>query len=181
MSDFTLSNTAESQDLHDDLARTASVYGFRIIRLTSGRRIEIETSSGPREVVDCATNGPFGLNRREEVIRGAVRAIKEFGAVHASIATARGVTALSHRVATRVAQMKGGGSAARIYPTTLSANIAAAYGFAPCIALAVVHPHAHATMQLALKSALKPATRCCVRPTPWRSHAPSPARLAARC
>jgi 7-keto-8-aminopelargonate synthetase-like enzyme len=137
----------------DEEARAHNLYGVRILRCAADRRIEIATSAGPRWVVDCATNGPFALNLREEVVQGAVNAIKYFGALHTSIASARAQTGIGYEILERLAAMKGGASLGRAYPTTFAANIAAAAGFAKLDCTAVVHPNAHATVQFALEGA----------------------------
>ena len=153
-----MKDAPDSQEIHDGLARSASVYGLEIVRLTGARHLIIQTQQGERSAIDFATNSPLGLNERAEVRDGAIEAIRKYGALHASIATARANTALSSAIAQRLVQMKGGDSLARVYPTTLSANIAVAAGLSQLDCTVVVHPNAHATVQLALKAAL-PAER----------------------
>jgi 7-keto-8-aminopelargonate synthetase-like enzyme len=144
---------AEARPPLDEEARALNLYGVRILRCAGDRRIEIATAAGPRWVVDCATNGPFAMNLRAEVVAGAIGAISEFGALHTSIASARAQTGLGAAILGRLAEMKGGDSLGRAYPTTFAANIAAAAGLAKLDCTAVVHPNAHATVQFALEGA----------------------------
>ena len=134
-------------------ARARNLYGVQILRCDEDRRIQIATATGPRWVVDCATNGPFAMNLRTEVVQGAIGAIKDFGALHTSIASARAQTGLAADILGRLAGMKGGDSLARAYPTTFAANIATAAGLAKMDCTVVVHPNAHATVQFALEGA----------------------------
>jgi 7-keto-8-aminopelargonate synthetase-like enzyme len=141
----------------DQQARERNLYGVSILRCLSDRRVEIASAGGPKVVVDCATNSPFALNQRPEVITGALRAVREYGALHSSIAAARAQTGIAAEIMERLAAMKGGDSLARIYPTTFSANLAAAAGFAALDCTAVVHPNAHATVQSAIDAAFDPS------------------------
>lgn len=134
-------------------ARARNLYGVEILRCGSDRRVQIATPAGPRWVVDCATNGPFAMNLRAEVVQGAIDAIKDFGALHTSIASARAQTGLAAAILGGLSEMKGGDSLARAYPTTFSANIAAAAGLAKMDCTVILHPNAHATVQFALDGA----------------------------
>ncbi len=137
-------------------ARARNLYGVQILRCLADRQVEIATPEGPRRVIDCATNGPFALNQRSEVVQGAIDAITSYGALHSSIAAARAQTGIAAEICERLAAMKGGDSLGRIYPTTFAANMAAATGLAALDCTVVVHPNAHATVQSALESAFAP-------------------------
>jgi 7-keto-8-aminopelargonate synthetase-like enzyme len=136
-------------------ARSRGLYGFEIRRCERGRRVEIVAADGPRCVIDFATNSAFDLNTRPEVVEGSIAAIKDFGASHASIAAARAQTGVASEITKRLSAMKGGDSAARVYPTTFAANTAAAAGLAAMDATGIVHTNAHATVQLATDGALE--------------------------
>jgi len=135
----------------DDAARDKNLYGVQILECGPNRTLKIGAASGPRWVTDFLSNSPFGLNTRTEVSHASIDAIARFGALHSSVAMARAQTALSDDISRRLVAMK----TARIYPTTLSANIAVAAGFAASgiDATAVVHPNAHATVHFAVKGA----------------------------
>jgi 8-amino-7-oxononanoate synthase len=139
----------------DREARSANVYGAQIRRCLPSRRIEVTTDGHSRWVVDYATNGPFALHAREEVVHGALDAIRDFGALHVSIASARAETGIASEIAERLNEMKGPNSASRVYPTTFAANTAVAAGLATVDATLVVHPNVHATVQFALKGAVR--------------------------
>ncbi len=152
-----------SMDLHidtagtsaDDDARRRNLYGMQILECGRNRTLRVLAAGGSRWVTDFLSNSPLGLNTRTEVSRASIDAIAQFGAVHSSVAMARAQTALTHEISRRLVEMKTGDSQARIYPTTLSANIATAAGFAADAvdATAVVHPNAHATVHFAVKGA----------------------------
>lgn len=139
----------------DDAARDKNLYGIQILECGQNRTLRIDAAGGSRWVTDFLSNSPFGLNTRSEVSRASIDAIDQFGALHSSVAMARAQTALSDDINHRLVAMKTGDSQARIYPTTLSANIAVAAGFAASAidATAVVHPNAHATVHFAVKGA----------------------------
>lgn len=140
----------------DHQARARNLYGVQLLRCGNGRRVQIATDAGPRWVVDYATNGPFAMNLRPEVVEGAIDALRGFGALHTSIASARAQTGLAAAILGALAEMKGEDSLARAYPTTFSANIATATGLAKLDCTAVVHPNVHATVQFALEGAFSP-------------------------
>jgi 8-amino-7-oxononanoate synthase len=140
----------------DAEARARNLYGLEILECRPERRVRIASGGLERTVVDFATNAPFALNVNMEIRRGAVNAVANFGAVHASIACARAQTGLTGEICSRLARMKGGQATARLYPTTFAANIAAAAALAGMNCTAIVHPNAHATVQFALAGALPP-------------------------
>lgn len=142
----------------DQEARANDLYGIQMIECGENRCVRIKTQSGQQWATDFLSNSPFGLNTRSDVRRASAEAIDDFGALHSSVAMARTETAIVNEITHRLALMKTGDSQARIYPTTLSANIATAAGFASSAfdATAVVHPNAHATVQFAVKGAFAP-------------------------
>lgn len=143
---------------YDSEARAANVFDQLIVAFKPNRRIQIRGIYGTREVVDFLTNSPNDLNGNKEIIQGAVDAMTSTGVVHASVAAARALTGMSDEICSVVADMKGGNSRARYYPTTFAANIAAAAGLARLNFTVVMHKNAHATLQSALGGAI-PADR----------------------
>lgn len=137
----------------DEEARSLNLYGVEILRCAARRQIRIATQKGPRWVLDYATNSPFALNLDTSVVRGALNAVKQFGALHASIAAARAQTGIAAEILQRLISMKRGASLARLYPTTFAANIATAAGFAKMDCTVVMHPNVHATVQFAVEGA----------------------------
>jgi 7-keto-8-aminopelargonate synthetase-like enzyme len=140
----------------DVKARKQNLYGVQILRCNRGRRIEIAEGEGSEWVLDFATNGPFGLNLRPEVVERTLRFVREFGTLHTSIAVGRAQTGISREIIRRLEEMKGPDSSARIYPTTFAANCATAGGIGGMNCTVVMHPNVHATVQFALRGALTP-------------------------
>src|SRR4051812_49288367 len=73
-------------------ARRLNLYGVQILRCKPGRQVEIAVENHGRWVVDFATNGPFGLNLRPEVVEKSIELIRQFGTLHTSIAAGRAQT-----------------------------------------------------------------------------------------
>lgn len=132
---------------HDQQAYELGLYGFEIRRIRTGRQIELADG---RTVTDFATNCPLGVNEHPDVRLAAIEAIVDFGAVHSSIASARATTWMTSEIAVRVSEMKGAGSSARLYPTTLSANEAVAAGVLDAGGHIVIDPRSHATVMAAV-------------------------------
>ncbi|NRB25730.1 aminotransferase class I/II-fold pyridoxal phosphate-dependent enzyme [Shewanella sp.] len=147
-------------EFNDVEARRCNLYGLNILRCGKNRLIEIDTTlHGPRWVVDCLSNSPFALNIRSEVVEGSIDAIRHFGALHASVASARAQTGIKNKITQKLTVMKTGNSESRLYPTTLSANIAVATGLArkEFNAIVIVHSNVHATVQFAIAGAFDSA------------------------
>jgi 8-amino-7-oxononanoate synthase len=132
---------------HDQQAYELGLYGFEIRRIRTGRQIELADG---RTVTDFATNCPLGVNEQPKVRLAAIEAIVDFGSVHSSIASARATTWMTSEIAERVSKMKGPGSSARLYPTTLSANQAVSAGISETGGHIVIDPRSHATVMSAV-------------------------------
>ncbi len=173
----TLSTTEKRfMSRHLDIeARKKNLYGVRLLECQPGRKVKIavpkdsakvasadsgtdigdtDAADTAQWVIDFATNGPFGLNLRPEIIEKSVALIRQFGTLHTSIAAARAQTGIGQQIIERLQKMKGPQSAARIYPTTFAANCAIAGGLNRANATVVMHPNVHATVQFAIKGAL---------------------------
>jgi 7-keto-8-aminopelargonate synthetase-like enzyme len=138
-------------------ARKRNVYGVQILRCKPARMIEIATPiEGGKWVLDFATNGPFGLNFRSEVLERALDQVRQFGALHTSIAAGRAQTGIGREIIRRLEVLKGPDSMARIYPTTFAANCATAGGISQMNCTVVMHPNVHATVQFAIRGAIAP-------------------------
>ncbi|WP_299010638.1 aminotransferase class I/II-fold pyridoxal phosphate-dependent enzyme [uncultured Shewanella sp.] len=148
----------ESLNLNDIEARENNLYGLNVLRCGQNRKIEIKTKNGSQWVIDCLSNSPFSLNVRPEVVDSSIDAIRNFGALHSSVASARASTGMVYEITQKLSQMKTGDAESRLYPTTLSANIAVAAGLASkkLDATAIVHPNVHATVQFAIAGAFDP-------------------------
>ncbi|MCK6263966.1 aminotransferase class I/II-fold pyridoxal phosphate-dependent enzyme [Vibrio sp. ZSDE26] len=148
----------EQLDTNDVDAKKNNLYGLDIIQCKNSRQIKIKLADGPKWVIDYLTNSPFSLHVHPQVIKGSVGAIQSFGAIHASVANARAVTGVNTEITRRLSRMKTGDAQSRLYPTTLSANIAVAGGLASELvdSTAVVHTNVHSTVQFAVSGAFDP-------------------------
>ncbi len=151
--EFVLENM--QNDSPDISARLSNLYGIQIICCEKGRKIRIAIEEKTILVTDFATNSPFALNLNPSVVAGAIDAVKQFGAVHSSIASARANTGFVSEISNHLIKMKGGNSLARIYPTTFAANIATASAVAKMDCTVIMHPQTHATVQFAVKGAIE--------------------------
>lgn len=156
---YTSSTVLGQLDSNDMEAKKYNLYGLDVLKCMPNRRVQIKLGDSTKWVVDYLTNSPFSLNVQPQVIEGSVEAIRSFGALHASVAGARAVTGINAEITQRLSKMKTGEAQSRLYPTTLSANIAVASGLASELmdATAIVHTNVHSTVQFAVSGAFEPS------------------------